>query len=497
MTKPAKSAGSPAAPLDQAARDLLKGVVFDANVFGEGRPDLAALAAMAKRLKAVGLAAWVPEPVAWEWAEHLAADVEKHRTDSAAVLKRLKRAKLPQGSVNVPFPNKAATVAAFLDELSSIAEVTVLPLTGKAAVAAVRDQILQTGAGTTVRGVKTGAADSAWLRLALDEAGGSDAVLVVTNNRKDIYAHCDEVGINPPPMRDFRNLPLAVFTFVAATPAVTQLVHSFLTTTLPGVSMYANGGDDGLGLRLGPVDLDPLRVPGLEDFIPESADIADVVDLVAVADVYTQVTSTIADGEQDLPTSASVEATVYLIADLDSTGYELDNDGRVVPSSWAFPSSLVVAPVSVEIVDGVVVGVTAAGTAHGHVEEVAAFRDAAEALEDALGALALIQGLDLPDGWPHQGGPDPEVPSSAGLVSLLLHGDVNHEWSISISVGALDVKIRCRHDGTARVWDSEGDFDAFPPYTLSSSVNGTRERPGPYPAVAALSALFNGAGTPG
>ena len=103
--------------------------------------------------------------------------------------------------------------------------------------------------------------------------------------------------------------------------------------------MYANGEDDGLGLKLGPVDLDPLRVPGLEDFIPESADIADVVDLVAVADVYTQVTSTIPDGQQDLPTSASVEATVYLIADLDSTGYELDNDGQVVPSSWSFQSS--------------------------------------------------------------------------------------------------------------------------------------------------------------
>jgi hypothetical protein len=74
---PAKSASStPPADLRLSleVRGSLRAVVFDANAFGHGRPDLAFLEDLARRLHTIGIETWVPEPVAWEWAQHLADD---------------------------------------------------------------------------------------------------------------------------------------------------------------------------------------------------------------------------------------------------------------------------------------------------------------------------------------------------------------------------------------------------------------------------------------
>jgi hypothetical protein len=65
--------------LSLAEPDYLTAAVFDANCFGYGRPDLNYLEFLARRLAEVGIETWVPEPVAWEWAQHVADDWDAMR----------------------------------------------------------------------------------------------------------------------------------------------------------------------------------------------------------------------------------------------------------------------------------------------------------------------------------------------------------------------------------------------------------------------------------
>jgi hypothetical protein len=58
--------------LPKDVRERLQAVVVDANAYGQVGPDLSSLAELAKELSTIGIQVWVPEPVAWEWADHLA-----------------------------------------------------------------------------------------------------------------------------------------------------------------------------------------------------------------------------------------------------------------------------------------------------------------------------------------------------------------------------------------------------------------------------------------
>ncbi|MEW2069115.1 hypothetical protein [Streptomyces sp. NPDC007346] len=62
--------------LTPQGREKLRAVVFDANAYGHARPDFDQLGRWAKRLAGMEIETWVPEPVAWEWAEHLVRDWE-------------------------------------------------------------------------------------------------------------------------------------------------------------------------------------------------------------------------------------------------------------------------------------------------------------------------------------------------------------------------------------------------------------------------------------
>jgi hypothetical protein len=59
-----------------------------------------------------------------------------------------------------------------LDNLTEMGA-TIIPVDGQAAQDALRDQILVRGPATRKGGVKTGAADSAWLRSVLAHNNGS------------------------------------------------------------------------------------------------------------------------------------------------------------------------------------------------------------------------------------------------------------------------------------------------------------------------------------
>lgn len=217
----------------------LKAVVVDANAFGRGAlPDLDLLERTAANLAAVGLECWICEPVVWELAEHLATVLDGARSVINKTRSQLERARLSSSGLTLPHANRAETIAAVEAACAAVANLIIVPLSGDAAVAGLRDQIQQSGPGTTKgegdKQIKTGAADSAWVRDALARAGGDPtAIVIATANRNDVEAMCEAIGVPPPVMCEMRNLPHLLSTFVPAPQYLTRLVIEALISWLP------------------------------------------------------------------------------------------------------------------------------------------------------------------------------------------------------------------------------------------------------------------------
>lgn len=134
-------------------------VVFDTNVWSGGRFNADMFTKQAKRLAKAGITVLVPEVILWEWASHSAQDAQ----NGLAAWRRLAKAGLVSGPY--PGPKDLHGVLADLTRLlATVPNAQILPLSGDSAIAGLRDQVLQTGPGATKQAVKTGAADSAWVR---------------------------------------------------------------------------------------------------------------------------------------------------------------------------------------------------------------------------------------------------------------------------------------------------------------------------------------------
>lgn len=110
------------------------------------------------------------------------------------VWNRLKRAWLVKGPI--PVSSVATVVLEALEKtLASIPNVIIVPMTGAAAIAGIQDQVLGTGPGALRSGVKTGAVDSSLVRDAIAHAGGdASKVVFVTNNAKDVHDTAKAIG---------------------------------------------------------------------------------------------------------------------------------------------------------------------------------------------------------------------------------------------------------------------------------------------------------------
>jgi len=141
--------------LDLEERKYLRAVVFDSNAFSHARPDVPFLEDVARRLHSIGIETWVPEPVAWEWAQHLAEDWQTVQSAMADERRRLRRAGLSPHSS--PYADSNAVIGAFLERLASVANLTVIRVSSENALLGLKDQILLTPPGRRKGDVKTGA----------------------------------------------------------------------------------------------------------------------------------------------------------------------------------------------------------------------------------------------------------------------------------------------------------------------------------------------------
>lgn len=178
----------------------VRAIVIDANVFREGELEVDVLNDWALLAAEEGLEIWIPEPVVWEFAEHAARRLEALEESYDSQRGRLLRAGIDLPPLPLGYLDVVDQVIADVRNLAPA--VRVLELTPDVAASALRDQILVQPPGR-FKGkgrnrVKTGAADSASLRLALAESGGNTQTWVLVSRDSDCLAAFREWKTHPP-----------------------------------------------------------------------------------------------------------------------------------------------------------------------------------------------------------------------------------------------------------------------------------------------------------
>ncbi|MFV8176750.1 hypothetical protein [Mycolicibacterium peregrinum] len=474
--------------------------VLDTSAYNKGHFDAETVRELGQRLARRDAQLWIPSQVILEWAAHAHGAMDELRTGHARALSA--------GLVNSPKPPNLA-VDAIVDKLneqcSGMANVTVLDISGDAAVAGLRDQILGTGPGNVLGGtkisdvrflggVRTGASDSSWVRDALCKAGGDPTRIVfVTNNDKDVRATCRAIGHSRAKIRfwDGHNKDRFDKLFPPVEPQAEPRVDALaalkiITTMLLSDFAAAREADDysgpppewiqvdGISVDAG---LDPDDRRSIEDMIEPRAVMEPLAHLIDVRDV-----SVDADGEDTI-----VDYTVRLLADVRVEGRVFDNDGHTLMDWESLPTRVLAVPFSAKIRDGAL-----------HCIEQTDAADswpAQRRFADAFDAFATLYNEEITQ-WDYITVKpiDTDAPE-AGFVlhgpggqveSATVDGWIGEDWELSFENSG--VAINATYDPGSRVSAGRYDsFNAYPPVGLHSEGPGLRSYPPePYSALAAV-----------
>ncbi|MFE0630864.1 hypothetical protein ACFW3D_28380 [Streptomyces sp. NPDC058864] len=394
-------------------RERLKAVVFDANAYGKARPDIEHLTRLAARLAGIGIETWVPEPVAWEWAEHVSRDWQALKNAGRQERDSMKRAGLETEVPRALYSSREAVIDTVLANLSTVPHVRIISLTGSSAAEALKDQVLQRSpaklkgdSGKPGSAVKTGASDSAWLRDVLALAS-SEEILIVSSDT-DVEAAFKAWGKQLPLIRKLKELPATLFDVTVDDGHAQSSIARYLLNQLPAVGFDGDGTSFDIG-----------RIVGLETAITNETDGdgtslsvygASVTGLVALAgldevriehDVPDDVLSPENDypgrsrpGELGPPKHDVAYAKVFFLAEGEATVQTLYNGGDPEVSVIPYDNILVRAQLSFRFTDGAITAVAAEADATAML-----VRDAYDDDDDAVSALAealaCVPGLDL------------------------------------------------------------------------------------------------------
>ncbi|MCX4691798.1 hypothetical protein [Streptomyces sp. NBC_01408] len=337
----------------------LRAVVLDTNAFGKGLPDLEHLRHLSDLAARVGIETWVPEPVAWEWAEHLAREVEVFRRAVSPVFRAMKRGGLKGKPPTLPAGGEKEVIEEFLFELSGVPGVAVVWLTGDSAINGLRDQILQTGAGRRKDGVKTGASDSAWLRDVLAKAGGDFTRVVLLSKDRDVAAACKALQVDPPYMLRLYDLNRYLLRFVNGSEGLARRITVHFANLISELQANLYDGWVEPDFNLGDFEADPDFLLG--DFC-ESHHLVHAVTLRHVHEVL-DVSDVGRDSEAGEEGSGegvaalgdvTLKAVVEFRVDVDVSTYEIDADGEIQMDGHTLYDVRVTASLLMEMSKGVI-----------------------------------------------------------------------------------------------------------------------------------------------
>ncbi|WP_098024173.1 hypothetical protein [Streptomyces sp. st115] len=368
--------------LPESVRHGLRAIVFDTNSFPHGELDLGLLKFWGERAAEEAFEVWVPEPVMWELAEHSAASWEMWRASVRKARKSMAKAGLPEPAIESPYTSREEVMEAVEGLIRDLApSVRVLDLDGDLATAALRDQIQLQRPAKTKGEVKTGAADSAWLRVVLRAAENNVDSFVIVGADADVYEAFESWNLSKPHMVQPHQLSKSLFVLEAPSNEVRNTVVQFLQSRV-GVPLEAGRTPEG--------DLILGDVSGLADDVNEW-------ELDQVRDVELgRIHALVGMNQMKVSRRGLVTAQVFLLADAQYNGSRVNEDGTSSGHSVIIPRVFVRDVLSFTLDEGVV---TRARSETGQAvatrtEESAYYHEPDEAFDDFIDALSVLPGLD-------------------------------------------------------------------------------------------------------
>lgn len=473
------AAGKDPVSIGLQVRSRLRAVALDTNALDRGRPHLGKLTTLAARPQGIGLPVWVPEPVAWEWAQHIGENWQALFGPAGPSYRRLADAGLTVTPPASPYPDQSAVQRVFLESLNTIDNLIVVPLSADSAKEGLKDQILQRPPGRRKSEVKTGAADSAWLRDLRAQAGGDLSRVSLVSTDADIKRACQSWGVPAPLMRGWGQLLETLFTFTLddADATVTRLIVSYLRGRL------AHGSPAPCGFTV-TADLDQLAALVEEtlgagwDRRVISAELTQLDQLAGLIEVSVQTPeSAPTTSPGTAPAQVVTHTAVARVFFLGAAEFLYRDNGQIY--TWRERDLLICAELAFEIQDG------GAVTSAESRREAAVFRpqrfgESSDALQEVCEALSTIPLLGFPDSWPDA---DESITLiGPGGVEVYVEVERSHPWSdwtLTVAVGdpAELVEVACEPDDE---WVATGadhplaDDPREPPYMLHVSIRHRR-----------------------
>ncbi|GGS24859.1 hypothetical protein GCM10010284_67260 [Streptomyces rubiginosohelvolus] len=477
--------------------EKLRAVVFDANAYGHARPDFDQLGRWAKRLAGMEIETWVPEPVAWEWAEHLARDWEFVNSQT-----RNQRKQLQSAGLEVPAPSGYASrddvIAAVLANLSAIPHVKVIALTGLSAVEGLKDQILQRPPAKTKGGsdpttsTKTGASDGAWLRDVLQLAE-PDEILIVTSD-KDVPAAFKAWGIPAPHVRPLKELRPTLFDLAVDDGHARSAIIRYLTARLPADQQNQDVLDIGrvVGLQTAYSRMWESQDYGLAASDVSGASVTGLVALAGIGLVRVEAggsTDQQVHGRRDDPGTSrreTADAVVYFLATGEATvsigSLVDDHDVTMVPIN----NVLVCANLTFQFADGVITAMSADTDSAAMLVE-RAFNQSEEAETELVQALSLVPGITLEEGELAERQRF-DIPGTDNFVVITVGGNHGMDWGTEIDLWLGDdeeegepvgtISLECEYDPSSWYGGGRDGFQGPDSYPVAVDGDGLHGRYG-------------------
>ncbi|NTY62538.1 hypothetical protein [Mycolicibacterium sphagni] len=461
-----------------------KAAVLDASFLDDGRLNIGHIKRLAAGLALRGAELWIPEGVVLEFAVHTWDDLRLGRR----MHKRLRQAGLTDEDPLSDLDSAQIADKLLTDCADIAANVAIIGLTGESAVAGLRDQILGTGAGSVKTGVRTGAADSAWVRGALARANNEiQSVVFLSGDEGAVIKTALALGHEKSDVQIWRPSGTKgeddmLDKFFGPAPAppepaegidvVTML--GIITTSLQHDYDTAAAHDDRHGPPLEWIEVSAVGI-GRNHSWGDDDEIATMIDPEAEVEPGGQLVDiAVNDIYAAYPggSGVMVDYTVRLLADVRVEGQNINNDGESYWDWVILRDRLLTVPYTAELHAGALIDVTQTDTAENDT--------ASPRFDDNYDAYRWLYTEELST-WQHITvhplNDDADLPMTFQLhgpygrveTAELYPPDLTGDWTLEFeSSGA---SISATYDHTARVALGRHDsYDAFPPTSLHSSL---------------------------
>jgi hypothetical protein len=436
----------------------VEAIVLDTNGFPHGQPNLESLRELAREADEEDLGLWLPEVVAWELAEHAAESYVDLKAKHDAKRKQMGNAGISLPAL--PYQSKHEAFDAVLASIEAIESVEILPCSPQAAREALYDQVTLRTPGRREKDVKTGAADSAWLRDVQEKVAHDTSRYVLVTDDNDIEKAFRAWNLAPPRIfPNIWNLRRNFFAYALSPPeAISQCLAflrdainnrtwnesiEFRDISVTDTVLYAAFGDG-----------DP------SNFVSLDVEVDQVATVLGISDVRVS------------RTRATILARVYLGVRLNIVGWQLDNNGKLFADIQWVPDVALMADLVFQAEGGAITSTRTEGDViveGPHTE----FEDSDDALWACADHLSVIPGVD--DILEELRLEEPIAISigSNSQVNLRLE-DPDDEWRLHATTDEGDeIVVKCDHDATAWVGGDREGLYIRPPYVLS--VEGQTE----------------------